>query len=189
MKRHLPFTLTTLRLLLGPVALLLAFVNAPRWIFLPLLVGGTLSDIFDGILARRFGVSTPALRRYDSIADVIYYLFILGALWRLCHEVVRQNLWAVAVILASEAAGILVCVVKFKKYPATHSWLAKFYGLCLLGALIALLAFEAGNWAVITLAIVAAVANGEIILLHLLAKTPPVDVTSIVHWWKRRQAI
>jgi CDP-diacylglycerol--glycerol-3-phosphate 3-phosphatidyltransferase len=179
LKKQIPFALTILRLLLGPVALALALGNAPRWLFLPLLVAGTLSDIFDGILARRLGVSTPALRRYDSITDVIYYLFILGALWRLCHAVVWHNLWAIIMILTSEAAVILVCAVKFGKYPATHSWLAKFYGLCLLGGLIALLAFDAGNWAVIGLAVVATVTNFEIILLHLLAKTPPVDVPSL----------
>ena len=60
-------------------------------------------------------------------------------------------------------------------------------GLCLLGGLIALLAFDAGNWAVFSLAVVAAVANGEIILLHLLARKPPVDVPSIFHWLKREQ--
>jgi phosphatidylglycerophosphate synthase len=78
MKRHLPFALTTLRLLLGPVALACALTNVPRWVYLPILVAGTLSDIYDGILARRFGVATPALRRYDSVTDVIYYLFILA---------------------------------------------------------------------------------------------------------------
>lgn len=179
MKRQLPFLLTTLRLALGPVALALAYADAPRWIFLPLLITGTLSDIFDGIIARRLGVATPALRRYDSITDVIYYLFLLGALWRLCHAVVGQNLWAIAVILGSEAAVITLCAVKFGKYPATHSWGAKFYGLCLLAGLIALLAFDAGNWAVIALATVAAVTNAEIFLMHLIAKAPPVDVRSI----------
>jgi phosphatidylglycerophosphate synthase len=180
-KRHLPFALTTLRLVLGPVALALAGSGAPRWIFLPLLITGTLSDIFDGILARRWGMATPALRRYDSISDIIYYLFLLGALWPLCHDVLRHNLCALAVILGSEAAVIAICAVKFGKYPATHSWLAKFYGLCLLAGLIALLAFGAGSWAVIALAAVAAVTNGEIILMHLLARTPPVDVPSVFH--------
>ena len=103
------------------------------------------------------------------------------ALWLLCREVVRQNLWAIGIILASEAAAILTCAIKFGKYPATHSWLAKFYGLCLLAGLIALLAFDAGNWAVISLAIVAALANTEIILMHVLAKAPPGDVKSIFH--------
>ena len=64
--------LTTLRLLLGPIALALrADECSTRWIYLPILIPATLSDIYDGILARRFGVATPALRRYDSITDVI----------------------------------------------------------------------------------------------------------------------
>jgi len=184
LKRHIPFGLTTLRLLLGPVALGCALAGVARFVFLPILIVGTLSDIFDGILARRFGVATPALRRYDSITDVIYYLFILGALWRLCHAVVIQNLWAVAVMLFTEAAAVLVCAAKFRKYPATHSWLAKFYGLCMLGCLIALLAFNAGSWAIILLAIVALVTNSEIIAMHLMADKPPVDVRSIFSLWR-----
>ncbi|SRR6266705_1186265 len=55
MKSHLPFALITLRLLLGPVALVCALANVLRWIYLPILVTGTLSDIYDDILARGFG--------------------------------------------------------------------------------------------------------------------------------------
>jgi CDP-diacylglycerol--glycerol-3-phosphate 3-phosphatidyltransferase len=178
-KRLLPFALTTLRLLLGPVALACALTGVDRRVFVPLLLAGTLSDIFDGVLARRFGVATPALRRYDSITDVIYYLFILACLWLRCRPVVLDNVAAIAAILLSEIAVIAVCVVKFGKYPATHSWLAKFYGLCLLGALMALLAFAAGRWAVLGLMAVALVTNLEIIVMHLLARQPPVDVKSI----------
>ena len=176
----LPFALTLLRLLLGPVALVCALTNVSRWIYLPLLVTGTLSDIFDGILARRLGVATPALRRFDSLTDVIYYLFILGAAWLLCRPVILQNIPALGLILLSEADVILISYAKFGKYPATHSWLAKFYGLCLLGGLIALLVFNAGSWAIIALTIVALVTNAEIVALHLLMDKPPVDVKSIL---------
>ena len=124
MKRHLPFALTTLRLLLGPIALACALTNFPRWIYLPILIIATLSDIYDGILARRFGVATPALRRYDSITDVIYYLFILALAWILCNAVITQNILLIALILISEIAVIIVCFARFKKYPATHSYLA-----------------------------------------------------------------
>lgn len=51
--------------------------------------------------------------------------------------------------------------------------------LCLLLGPVALLAFNAGCWAVISLAIVAVITNGEITLIHLIAKTPPVDVRSV----------
>ncbi len=179
MKRHLPFALTTLRLLLGPIALACALTNFPRWIYLPILVTATLSDIYDGILARRFGVATPALRRYDSVTDVIYYLFILAAAFVLCRTVITQNWLLIALILLSEAAVILVCYARFGKYPATHSYLAKFYGLCLLAALTALLVFNTGSWTIIALTAVALTANIEIITIHFLMHTPPVDVRSV----------
>ncbi|HEU6449433.1 MAG TPA: CDP-alcohol phosphatidyltransferase family protein [Verrucomicrobiae bacterium] len=188
MKRHLPFALTTLRLLLGPIALLCAFANVPRWIYFPILVTATLSDIFDGILARKFGVATPALRRYDSITDVIYYLFILAAAWVLCKPVITKNLLLIALILVSEFAVVLVCFLKFKKYPATHSYLAKFYGICLLAALTALLVFNAGNWAIISLTAIALAANLEIIAIHLLMNLPPVDVKSVFALPKSKQS-
>ena len=63
--------------------------------------------------------------------------------------------------------------------------LAKFYGLCLLAGLIALLVFNAGSWAVIALAVVALVTNSEIIAMHLIAKSPPVDVPCIFALMKR----
>jgi CDP-diacylglycerol--glycerol-3-phosphate 3-phosphatidyltransferase len=185
MKRQLPFALTTLRLLLGPVALVCALTNVPRWIYLPILIIATLSDIYDGILARRFGVATPALRRYDSITDVIYYLFILTVAWRLCKPVIMQNWFLISLILFSEAACILVSFIRFGKYPATHSYLAKFYGLCLLATLIALLVFNAGSWTIIALTIVALITNSEIIAIHFIMNSPPVDVRSIFSLLKR----
>ena len=79
-------------------------------------------------------MATPALRRYDSASDIIYYLFILGTAWILCRPVLKQRTWPwVAAILGSEALAIAVGFLKFGKYPAAHSWLAKLFGLCLLG--------------------------------------------------------
>jgi CDP-diacylglycerol--glycerol-3-phosphate 3-phosphatidyltransferase len=179
MKRHLPFALTTLRLLLGPIALACALAGVTRFVYLPILITGTLSDILDGILARKFGVATPALRRYDSITDIIYHLFTLVVAWILCRAVIAGNLWLIALMLLSEAGCILICLIRFRKFPATHSYLAKCYALCLLGCLIALLVFNAGSWAIITVAVVALVTNSEIIAIHLLMNFPPVDVPSI----------
>jgi CDP-diacylglycerol--glycerol-3-phosphate 3-phosphatidyltransferase len=185
MKRHIPLLLTTLRLLLGPVALVCALTNVPRWVYLPILIIATLSDIYDGVLARRFGVATPTLRRYDSVTDVIYYLFILAVAWRLCKPVIAQNWLAIMLILLSEAASILVSFIRFGKYPATHSYLAKFYGLCLLSTLIALIVFNGGNWVIVTLMIVALITNAEIIAVHFIMDTAPVDVHSIFTLPKR----
>lgn len=184
MKKHIPFALTTLRLLLGPFALLCALSNVTRLIYLPILIAGTLSDIFDGILARRFGVAAPRLRRYDSITDAVYYLFILGVAWILCRPVIVRNIFALALLISSEAIVILVSFARFGSYPATHSYLAKFYGLCLAAALAALLAFNASSWAILAPTAVALITNAEIVAIHCLAKSQPVDVPSIFAMYK-----
>jgi CDP-diacylglycerol---glycerol-3-phosphate 3-phosphatidyltransferase len=184
-KRHVPFLLTTVRLLLGPLALACALTGAPRIVYLPILLAGTLSDIFDGILARRLGVATQALRRFDSVTDAIYYAFVLAALWILCKPAINKTIWAIALLILSEAATITVSLARFGKYPATHTYLAKFYGLSLLSGLTALLAFGAPGWVVIALMTVALVTNAEIVLIHLASDGPPVDVPSIISLRRR----
>jgi CDP-diacylglycerol--glycerol-3-phosphate 3-phosphatidyltransferase len=99
MKRCLPLALTTLRLLLGPLALFCALRGVARFVYLPILIVRTLSDIFDGILARRLGVATARLRRYDSVTHVIYYLFILAVAWILCRPVLVQHALALALLV------------------------------------------------------------------------------------------
>ena len=70
-KQHLPWAMATGRALLGPVLIAGEACNWSGLALAWLVVTALLSDIFDGILARRYGVATPALRRYDSIADII----------------------------------------------------------------------------------------------------------------------
>lgn len=125
------------------------------------------------------GVATPVLRRYDSISDIIFYLFILAVAWKLNRTLLIQNWPWLTVIMTSEIAVILFCYAKFGKYPSTHSYLVKCYGLCLMAALIALLVFDAGCWTIISLAIVALIANIEILAIHVLMSAPPVDVKSV----------
>ena len=55
------------------VVLLALYLPSPSGFGL-CLIAAFLSDVFDGILARRLGVATPTLRRLDSIADSVFYL-------------------------------------------------------------------------------------------------------------------
>ena len=179
MKRSIPALLTTLRLLLGPLALACALSGWPRWLFAPILLVATLSDIYDGVLARRFGVATPALRRYDSVTDMLYYLFVLYSTWLLCRERITSYWPLIVALLASEALCIAISFARFRRFPATHTYLAKLYGLALLACFLALLAFDApGGWVVLA-CVVGLAANAEIVLILCRSPVAPVDVVSI----------
>lgn len=174
-----PISLTCLRLLLGPVAILMAVLGAARLWFAPLLLAGMLSDLFDGVLARKFGVSTPWLRRFDSLTDDLFYICILIATWLAAGDVIRSCLPSVAALLASEALCIGTSLIRFRALPATHCYSAKAYGLALFLAFLAVLSLGAGTWVVWVLTGFGLVANAEVMAVLLLSTKPPVDVPSV----------
>lgn len=74
--RTIPYLLIALRFIFAPVIAFLAYFtdeNA-RHLILILMYSGILTDIFDGIIARKAGVSSEKLRRLDSQTDLVFWL-------------------------------------------------------------------------------------------------------------------
>jgi phosphatidylglycerophosphate synthase len=69
LKRQIPNTLSTLRLLLG-----FCFPVLPPAMWLPVIVIALLSEFFDGYFARRFNAISPLGQMLDPIADKIFIL-------------------------------------------------------------------------------------------------------------------
>jgi phosphatidylglycerophosphate synthase len=78
MKIYIPKTLIFLRLLIGFIMVILSslFINHYTIIAIILLTVGLLTDIFDGIIARKLQVSTQLLRRLDSTVDQIFFIAV-----------------------------------------------------------------------------------------------------------------
>lgn len=178
----LPLGLTTLRLFLGPVAIAIALADQPRWWYAPLLLIATLSDIFDGVIARKLGVSYAWLRRFDSITDVIFYACVFAATCIVAPAVVRMSFIPLALLAASELGCIAVSFLRFRVFPSVHAYSAKIYGLVLFAALLAVLAFDVGAWCFYILTAVGLLANAEEITILVLSKRAPVDVLSLAHF-------
>src|ERR1051326_4733714 len=86
--RHIPSMLVAGRVLLGPLLFVLTTQGIPGgWLILG-LTAAFLSDVFDGILARRIGVATERLRVADSWADGWFYLWIAASVWRTAPEII-----------------------------------------------------------------------------------------------------
>ncbi len=127
---QLPWSLVLFRLAAGPVVVALAI--AERRSFCAILLAlGVLSDIFDGIIARRLNVATAKLRVWDSRADVIFWVCVLGAVI-LARPSLFDLLWLPAlVIVAMEVGNHLVSFAKFRREASPHHYLSKLFGLAL----------------------------------------------------------
>jgi CDP-diacylglycerol--glycerol-3-phosphate 3-phosphatidyltransferase len=177
--KALPAGLVYLRAALGPVMILGAAQSWPGGVMLTLLTAGLLSDIFDGIIARRLGTATPRLRQADSAADVVFWVCVFAATEVHTSGFLHRHTWWLAGLACSETACYALSFLRFHRPPATHSYAAKLWGLLLFLGFAALLS-SAPSPAFINLILgFGILVNAESCAILALAKTYPVDVKSI----------
>ena len=139
--KRLPLILIAFRFLLAPVMLYLGYFYkiTYRPLIVVLLIAGLLSDIFDGIIARKQNTSTPTLRRLDSQTDMIFWLSAGFTAWFIWPDVIRANQQVIYILLGMEVLCYLVSFLRFGKETCSHAYLSKFWGITLLAAFIDLI--------------------------------------------------
>jgi CDP-diacylglycerol--glycerol-3-phosphate 3-phosphatidyltransferase len=135
--------MTAGRAALGPVMVLGAACGWNGMAMAGMVVVALVSDIFDGVLARRWSCDTSAVRLFDTIADTFFYLGAGLALWLVRPEVWRKNAVLLAVLVGMEVFRIGFDCAKYGKMASYHSYVAKIWGLVLATAVVT--AFARGD--------------------------------------------
>jgi CDP-diacylglycerol--glycerol-3-phosphate 3-phosphatidyltransferase len=175
----LPPSLIALRVALGPLIILGAIQSWPGALMVAMLTAGTLSDIFDGIIARRLGTATPRLRQADSAADLLFWVCVIIATELQTGGFLFRHAWGLAALALSEAACYAISFRRFHRPPATHSYAAKLWGLLLFAGFAALLAGAPSPIFINLILAFGILVNAESFTIIARAKTYPVDVKSI----------
>jgi phosphatidylglycerophosphate synthase len=179
--------LTASRALLAPVMLVLAWYYPRPLAFGACLILAFLSDVFDGILARRLNVATPGLRRLDSIADSVFYVAALLAAWHLHTSELQEYLPTLLVLAAIEVARYGFDLLKFRREAAYHLWSSKLWGICLFVGFFALLVLGRGGIFVAVPIYVGILVDLEGLAVSFVLRAWKSDVPSIVHAWRLRR--
>jgi phosphatidylglycerophosphate synthase len=146
-QKSIPWSMVVGRALLGVAIPLTAMqLSAPEAWLGAMIAAGFVSDIYDGVLARRWGTATAALRVADSAADTFFYMGVLVAVVERHWPVIHARLGLLAVLLALEATRIIFDWVKFGCMASYHSYASKAWSALLVLATIALLCFNRGFW-------------------------------------------
>lgn len=187
--KTIPYLLIATRFCLAPVILLSAYFKGEesRFLILSLMYFGLLSDIFDGIIARKAGVSSEKLRRLDSQTDLIFWLSLGFAAYFLNPELIKNEWKGVALIFAMEALCYVISWLKFGKETCTHAFLSKMWGLSLLIAFTYLIGFQQTGWAFYLTVVLGFIAHIDVILIILILPKWQYDVPSSYHAWKIRK--
>jgi phosphatidylglycerophosphate synthase len=140
-KNKIPITLIYSRLVIGISIIFLSVKHVDNYKFIAILglSIGLLTDVFDGIIARKLGISTEKLRRLDSNIDQIFYISFAIATYIQCADFFKSNAVLLIILFSFEGLTYLICYLKFKKEIATHSIGAKIWSLFLFATLIQLI--------------------------------------------------
>jgi CDP-diacylglycerol--glycerol-3-phosphate 3-phosphatidyltransferase len=186
---RIPLLLTALRALLAPVMVVLALVHPDPLAFGTCLSLGFLSDVFDGIIARRLGVATPCLRRLDSGADTFFYIAATFAAWHLYPQVIKENFIALVLLIALELGRYAVDLAKFGREASYHMWSSKVWGVVLFVAFFAILGFGyTGHWVAMALYL-GVVADLEGLAISVVLVEWKSDVPTILHAMQSRNTV
>ncbi len=191
MKKHIPISLVLFRLALAPIILgLIYFLKEDaRILVIVLMYLGLISDIFDGIIARNLNVATEKLRRYDSQADMVFWLSIGFATWMLYPKLISDNSTPITIILCMEAACYIISIIRFGRETCTHAFLSKMWGLSLLAAFTSLIGFDHAGVPFALAIALGLISHIDRILITLILPAWAHDIPSCYHAYLIRKGV
>lgn len=183
-----PVLLTGLRASLAPVVVALSlYAPNPRAFAVCLLVA-FVSDIFDGVIARRLNVATAAIRRFDSAADTLFYGACVFAAWRLHPAALTERMVPLGVLIALEALRYLLDFAKFHREASYHMWSSKLWGIGLFAGFLSLLVFGSQGATVSIAIYLGIISDLEGLAISTILPSWQADVPSFVHAMRIRRS-
>ncbi len=179
--KQVPAILVIIRTVCGPVLLVCTVVGSPGGILAGLVTVAFVSDVFDGIIARRLGVATEALRRADSVVDTCFYLCAIASLTMRSPQTVVAHWIGISCLVGLELARVGVERVKYGRIASYHMWSAKAWGITLwLGFSEVFLVGQAGPFFQAAI-VVGILADSEGLLASALLSKWTHDIPSLWH--------
>ena len=190
--KHIPNALCVFRLAIVPVLWVMVwYVRAEKlsiYIFTGLVALGYISDLVDGILCRKYNLSSEFGAKFDRISDDFLTLNTVVWLW-LIRPGLFSGYWPIIVgLLAMMAVSVGIQFWRFGKKISFHLLAGKIANWAI--GLFAFGTFLWGpcRWAVWTMALVVGYALLEEILLASTAREDELDPHLVSMWSKKRWA-
>jgi phosphatidylglycerophosphate synthase len=189
-KQSIPWAMAAGRAALGPVLIAGTACSWNGITLAAMVVTALVSDIFDGVLARRWCCDTAAVRLFDSMADTVFYLCAAVALWIGEPEIWRHYGGLLVPLLSLEALRFGLDFAKFGKPASYHSYLAKCWGLTMAVGVVAVFWLRHSS-PLLTFALVLGIAcNLEGLAMSVMLPVWRKDVKTLrVAWGLREQLL
>ncbi len=167
LKKQLANIITCIRII-GTLCLI--FIKPLGLSFFIVYTLSGLSDVFDGMVARRCGTSSQFGARLDSIADIVFYSVMLIKVFPIMLKQLPKEIWIfVLIVLSVRLLAYLTAAIKFQAFASLHTYLNKVTGFAIF--LIPYFLNQAfTNTYCLIACIIAALSSLEELMIHILNK-------------------
>ncbi len=130
-----PEALIAFRVACAPAIFVLACFGFPGPLLAGILAAAFVSDVFDGVIARRLGLVTPALRHADTFADTFFYIAAAIALRVAVPGVFAGAGLPVVLLIAVHVSRTTFELAKYGRIASYHMWSSKLLGVLMVTAM------------------------------------------------------
>lgn len=181
--QSLPNFLCYARLALVPAVLALALLGLPFWTGLALLAGG-LTDVLDGIVARRWKIVTSYGSRLDSIADTLMEISAGAAFIILRPDIFTEHQLILGSWIAIEVAWMVLGYIKFRRIANLHLYMTKAGGVLAYSFIVYTFIFGYSEPFFYAAVAVLIAASSECLLMVMFAGSVDEHMKSIYHAYR-----
>ena len=142
--RMLPAALIGLRFILGPFLFICTVRELGPGAILATLLLAMLSDIFDGVIARRLGIATAGLRVMDSRADAWFFVWVGASCWSADRSIVLSCWLPISLEIAQQVFSYAYDLIRYRRITSLHTYATKLWAFALYLAVAGILAFHTG---------------------------------------------
>jgi phosphatidylserine synthase len=170
---QIPNIITSLRIAAVPVLCYLAW-SGELQPFAWLLTAALISDIVDGLVARRFGLVSELGSFLDSLADLLTFVAAGYGFWRFFPGVIADQHTVIVIVLAMWVGTSLLGFLRYGRLASFHTLLTRICAYALGIFLVILFIHGFVPWLFWTAAALVVVSQTEeLVLLFLLPKWTP----------------
>lgn len=187
----IPLGLIYLRLSLGFIMLISVFsANSYNVIFYAtLVIMGLLSDIFDGIIARKLGIDNHKMRKLDTLVDRIFWAIVFLSCWKMYPVFMASMKEELLVLIIAESIVFITTIKKFNKIPAPHNYLSKLWGLIIFLLIMEIILTGKSSWLFDLMILIGLISRVDSLLIYQILPEWKRDVPSSLHAYQLSKAL
>ncbi len=181
-----PNALSAFRIACVPLLLWIAW-RGNVGAFVAVFALGLVTDVLDGIVARRFGLATEFGARLDQWGDFALWLSLPLAAWWLWPEILLREWPYIATALVCMVAPTGLAFAKYREVPGYHTWSVKLGSVLMAVSIPLLLLFDVA-WPFRLAALWQVVCAIDELGITLLFAECRHDVPSLAHAFRLRRS-